>query len=135
MRKETLHPHPLYLAGDVSLRAEGMPIPLHVLGETAELLPSRSPEPFAPLVILPLNEVKGKNFTAQDRLREEASKESLPGLLGYASQPLTHLAIASNGTMHYQSPERVHRLPFEVTRRYNQVRSNLQLGWVEAMKS
>ena len=81
MRKETLHPHPLYLAGDVSLRAEGMPIPLHVLGETAELLPSRSPEPFAPLVILPLNEVKGKNFTAQDRLREEASNESLPGLL------------------------------------------------------
>jgi len=80
VRKETLPPHPLYLAGDVSLRAEGMPIPLHVLGEIAELLPSRSPEPFAPLVILTLNEVKGKNLTAQDRLREgTATEEPLSG--------------------------------------------------------
>jgi hypothetical protein len=75
VRKETLSTPSHYLAGDVSLRAEGLPIPLPVLGEIAELLPSRSPELFAPLVILTLNKVKGKNLTAQDRLREGTATE------------------------------------------------------------
>jgi hypothetical protein len=46
--------------------------------EIVELVSGRSSEPFAPLVILTLNEVKGKNLPAQDRLREGTATEESP---------------------------------------------------------
>jgi len=107
-RKETLPPHPITWQGTCHCAPKAW----QSHPEIAELVPSRSSKPFAPLVILTLNEVKGKNLTAQDRLREEASEESLPVCFGCASQPHALLAVTSNETTCHQSPERVQLIAF-----------------------